>query len=180
MKNKNTKNKGLVLWLTGLPSAGKTTIGDGVYKILKEKKLSVVRLDGDIIRKTINKNLGFSKKDRNKNIEIAGSLAKLLNDQGNIVIASFISPYARQREKIREKINNFIEVFVNAPLKVCEQRDRKGLYKKARLNKINNFTGISDIYEEPQEPDIELRTDRDSINRSINKVIKYLKNNNYI
>jgi adenylyl-sulfate kinase len=179
MKSKD-KNKGFVLWLTGLPCAGKTTIGDKVYKILKEKGFPVVRLDGDTVRKSINKNLGFSKKDRGKNLEIVSSMAKPLSDQGNIVIASFISPYKGQREKIRKKIKNFIEIFVNASLEACENRDKKGLYKKARLGKIKNFTGVSDPYEPPVNPDLELKTDKETISQSVNRVIDYLFKNGYL
>ena len=179
-KNKQKKQKGYVLWLTGLPCAGKTTIGDKLFEVLKRKGFSVVRLDGDVIRKSINKNLGFSKKDRDRNLEIVSDLAKSLNDKGNIVIASFISPYKEQREKIRKKIKNFIEVFINAPLKVCEKRDSKGLYKKARLGEIKNFTGVSDLYETPTNPDIELKTDKESISQSVNRIIEYLVKNGYI
>jgi len=169
-----------VIWLTGLPSAGKTTIGDKLSGVLKKKGFSAVRLDGDVIRKSVNKNLGFSKRDRGKNLEIVSSMAKSLNDQGNIVIASFVSPYREQREKIRKKIKNFIEVFVNASLEVCEKRDKKGLYKKARLGEIKNFTGVSAPYEPPVNPELELRTDKESISQSVNRIIEYLVKNGYL
>jgi len=178
MKN-NNKNKGLVLWLTGLPCAGKTTIGQEICKILENKGLLATHLDGDIVRKKINKDLGFSKKDRDKNLAIVSSLAKSLNDQGNIVIASFVTPYRKQREKIRKKIKNYIEIFVNAPLEVCEKRDTKGLYKKARLGEIKNFTGVSHPYESPNNHELELKTDRETINQSVHRVIKYLIKNGY-
>jgi len=178
-KKRKIRN-GFVIWLTGLPCAGKTTIGDKLFEALKKKGFSVVRLDGDAIRKSINKNLGFSKKDRDRNLEIVSSMAKSLNDKGNIVITSFVSPYKKQREKIRKKIRNFIEIFVNAPLEVCEKRDKKGLYKKARIGKIKNFTGVSDPYEPPTNPDVELKTDKETIKESVNKVIKYLTKNRYI
>jgi len=179
-KKKKAKQNGLVIWLTGLPCAGKTTIGDKLFEVLKKKGFSVVRLDGDVIRKSVNENLGFSKKDRDRNLEIVSDLSKSLNDKGNIVIASFVSPYREQREKIKRKTGNFIEVFVNAPLEVCEKRDKKGLYKKARLGKIKNFTGISDPYENPVNPELELKTDKETVKESVNKVIKYLIKNGYI
>ena len=178
--NNSKKKNGFVIWLTGLPCAGKTTIGDKLFEVLKKKGFSVARLDGDVIRKSINKNLGFSKKDRDRNLQIVSDLAKNLNDKGNIVIASFVSPYREQREKIKRKIGNFIEVFVNAPLEVCEKRDKKGLYKKARLGEIKNFTGVSDPYENPLNPELELKTDKETIKESVNKVIKYLIKNGYI
>lgn len=174
------KKNSFVLWLTGLSNAGKTTIGDRVYRILKEKGLAVIRLDGDIIRKTTNKNLGFSKGDRNKNIEIVASIVKSFNDEDNIVIASFISPYREQRGKIRRKTKKFIEVYLSTPLEICEKRDTEGLYQKVRLGKIKNFTGISHPYEPPLNPEIELRTDKESISQSVNRVIRYLIKNGYL
>lgn len=178
-KNHNNK-KGFVLWLTGLSQAGKTTIGNKVYEVLKNKKIKVERLDGDIIRESLTKDLGFSKEDRDENIKRVGFVAKLLCRNGVGVIASFISPYKEERQKLRDQIDNFIEVYVNAPLEVCEKRDDKGLYKKARKGEIKNFTGINDPYEEPENPEIELRTDKDEAEISVNKVIKFLEDNGFI
>ena len=181
MYNQTNKNqKGFVLWITGLSQAGKTTIGDGVYKILKENNIKVERLDGDIVRKYLSKDLGFSKEDREENIRRVGFVAKLLSRNGIGVIASFISPYRHIRKKLKEEIPNFIEVYANAPLEVCEKRDTKGLYKKARLGEIKNFTGISDPYEPPENPEIELKTDTFTPEECIEKVIEYLKENKYI
>ncbi len=171
---------GLVIWLTGLPCSGKTTIAGELARALKEKGLPVKHLDGDVVRKTINKNLGFSKEDRAKNLAIISEMAFSLNHQGNVVIASFVSPYQKQRAANRKKIKNYIEVFVNAPLAVCEKRDVKGMYKKARCGEINNFTGVSDPYEKPIRPEIEVRTDQESIEESALKVIDYLVSKRYV
>lgn len=180
-QNQNHINKkGFVLWLTGLSQSGKTTIGDRVYEILKSKNIKVERLDGDIVRESLTKDLGFSKEDRDENIRRIGFIAKLLSRNGVGVIASFISPYREQRDKLRKDIENFIEVFVNAPLEICEKRDDKGLYEKARKGEIKNFTGISDPYETPENPEIELKTDQDDIAVSVEKVIKYLEDNDFL
>lgn len=183
MQNKKLKSKekkGFVLWFTGLPASGKTTIANRVFKILKKRGLKVERLDGDAMRRSINRNLGFYKEDRVRNIEIAAFVAELLSKHGIGVIASFISPYRKQREKIRKKIKNFIEIFCNCPIEVCKKRDKKNLYQKAEEGKIKNFTGISDPYEIPKKPEIELKTDKESIKDSVNKVINYLKYKNIL
>lgn len=169
------KQKGFVLWFTGLSRAGKTTNADEVYKLLKQKGLKVERLDGDIIREYLSQDLGFSKKDRYENIRRVKLMAKLLSKNGIGVIASFISPYHAQREEIRKEVENFIEVFCNCPLEKCEARDTKGLYKKARRKEIENFTGISDPYEKPKNPEIELFTDNDSSEMNAQKVISYIE-----
>jgi len=172
---KAIKRKGAVLWFTGLSGSGKSAIADELYKYLNKKNIPCQRLDGDIMRQALSKDLGYTKQDRNKNIERVVFVAGLLAEHGIIVLASFISPYRRQREKIRKQVSNFIEIFVNAPLEVCERRDTKGLYYKARKGEIVNFTGISDSYEEPKEPEIELRTDQETIEESFKKIIKYLE-----
>lgn len=174
-KNGGLKNqKGFCLWFTGLSQSGKTTIANRVYEILKEKGLNVERLDGDTIRQNLSKDLKFSKEDRDENIRRVGSLAKLFTQRGIIVIASFISPYKKQRRELREKIQNFIEVFVNCPLEICEKTDKEGLYQKARQGEIQNFTVISDPYEKPENPEIELRTDKESIEDCTATIIKFV------
>jgi sulfate adenylyltransferase len=173
-------HNGFVLWLTGFSQAGKSTVGDRVYGILRRRGCRVERLDGDIVRESLTKNLGFSKEDREENIRRVSFVAELLSRQGVGVIASFISPYRRQRARLRDKIDNFIEVFVNAPLTVCERRDRKGNYVKARRGELKNFTGISDPYEKPARPDIELRTDQESLEQSAGKVVAYLEKEGFI
>jgi adenylyl-sulfate kinase len=172
--------KGVTVWFTGLSGAGKTTVALEVEKQLKEKGYYIQRLDGDIVREKLTKDLGFTKEDRNKNIERNTFVAKILTDNDIITLCSFISPYQSARNYARSEISQvgeFVEVFVNPPLEVCEKRDVKGLYKQAREGKIENFTGISDPYEEPQNPDIELRTDQESVQESAENVINYLEEN---
>jgi len=177
---KEAKKKGFVLWFTGLSQAGKTTVANGVHEILKEKGLKLERLDGDIVRRSLSADLGFTKEDRDENIKRVTHVAKLLSRSGTGVICSFISPYSSTRDEIRKETTNFIEVFCNCPLEVCEERDKKGLYQKARRGEIQNFTGISDPYESPESPEIELHTDIETIEESINKVINYLEKNKSI
>lgn len=177
------KQNGITVWFTGLSGAGKTTVALEVEKQLRQRGIYVQRLDGDIVREKLTKDLGFTKEDRNKNIERNTFVATLLTQNDIITLCSFISPYQRARNYARkeiEKIGGFIEVFVNAPLEVCEKRDVKGLYQQAREGKIDNFTGISDPYEEPQNPDLELRTDIEEVEESALKVIKHLENERYI
>ncbi len=172
---KKQKQKGFVLWFTGLSQSGKTTIADKVFKSLKEKGIKAERLDGDIVRHYLSKDLGFSKKDRDENITRIRYVAKLLSENNLGVVASFISPYKEERKKLREEVTNFIEVFCNCPLKVAEKRDSKGLYLKARKGEIKNFTGISDPYEAPEKPEIDLRTNEESIENCAKKVLDYLE-----
>jgi len=168
---------GAVMWLTGLSQAGKSTIANLLYQKLKQKNFRVERLDGDVIRETLTKDLGFSKKDRGLNIERISFVARLLSRNNTIVIASFISPYAKIREKVRLNTMNFIEVFVDTPIGVCEQRDTKGLYKLAKEGTIKNFTGISDPYEAPVNPEIRLDTTKSNPEECIEIILEYLTNN---
>ena len=180
-KNKNNFTcPGFVLWFTGLSAAGKTTIADKVCEILSERSIGVERLDGDLVRENLTKDLGFSRQDRDENIRRIGFVANLLSRNNVAVIASFISPYEAQRQELRDKINNFIEVFVDTPLEVCEARDPKGLYKKARSGEIKNFTGISDPYERPESPEICLDTSSLSVDDCVAQIISYLEEGNYI
>ncbi len=161
-----------VIWLTGLSGAGKTTIALALEKEIQRKGYFTKVFDGDVIRNGINKDLGFSDADRMENIRRTAEIARLFVDHGLIVICSFISPQKAMRDLAREIIGNerFIEVFVNCPIEVCEKRDVKGLYKKARLGEIKDFTGIGSNYEMPKHADIELRTDL----WTIKKTAKYL------
>ncbi len=170
MENKNT----YVLWLTGLSASGKTTIAKALKKELAKYCDKVHHLDGDEARDASPVKLGFSKEDRDKNISIAIDLSKDYQDKGYSVIASFISPYREHRAWGRDRLDNFIEVFVNAPLEVCESRDPKGMYKKARAGEIEVFTGISDPYEEPDNPDVRLKTDDMRVEDCVEEIIKYL------
>lgn len=177
------KQKGITVWFTGLSGAGKTTVALEVEKQLKERGIYVQRLDGDIVREKLTKDLGFSKEDRNKNIKRNTFVASLLTKNDIITLCSFISPYRKTRAYARreiEEVGNFIEVFVCPPLEVCEERDVKGLYQQAREGEIDNFTGISDPYEEPENPDISLRTDKETVEESAHKIIDYLENNGFI
>jgi bifunctional enzyme CysN/CysC len=174
-KQKIEEGKGFVLWFTGFSQSGKTTIADKVYKELKKRGVLLERLDGDIVRESLTKDLDFSKEGRDENIKRVGFISKLLSRNGVGVIATFISPYREARDKLRGEVNNFIEVFCNASLETCEERDTKGLYKKARIGKIKNFTGISDPYEAPKNPEIELKTDEESIEECVSKIIEYLE-----
>lgn len=175
MYKKHSTQKGFTLWFTGFSSSGKSTIADAVYKILKERGVKTERLDGDVVRENLTRDLGFSKEDRDENIRRVGFVARLLASHGVGVVASFISPYRAQREELRENIPNFIEVFVDAPIEVCAKRDVKGLYKKAHAGEIKNFTGVDDPYEEPQNPEIHLRTDKETVAECVQKVVNYLE-----
>lgn len=175
-----TPKKWFVLWFTGLSWAGKTTNADAVAdKIIKMWYKNIQRLDGDDIRKNLCADLGFSKKDRQINLSRAWYVAELLSKNGVGVIASFISPYLEDREKIRLQSNNYIEIFVDTPLSVCEQRDTKGMYEKARAGVIKEFTGISDPYELPINPEITIYTDRD-VGENTDKIIQYILENNFL
>lgn len=167
--------RGLTIWFTGLSGAGKSTISCAVEKELRACGYRVEVLDGDVIRKNLTKDLGFSKEDRNENIRRIGFVAHLLSKNGVIVLVSVIAPYRKSREKVRNQIDNFIEVYVNASLEVCEKRDVKGLYEKARAGEIKHFTGIDDPYEPPLFPDVECNTEIESLEESVAKVLNKLK-----
>jgi adenylylsulfate kinase len=170
---------GVTLWFTGLSGAGKTTISQAIEQKLREQGYGVEVLDGDVVRQNLTKGLGFSREDRDENIRRIGFVASLLTKHNVIVLVSAISPYREVRDQVRQKIGNFVEIFVNAPLTVCENRDVKGLYKKARAGEIANFTGVSDPYEPPLNPEVECRTDLESLDESIGKVFSYLESIGY-
>lgn len=172
------RQKGATIWFTGLSGSGKSTIAVALEKALHSMGKLSYRLDGDNVRLGINKNLGFSGEDRKENIRRIGEIAKLFGDAGTIALSSFISPYKDDRDEVRalhEAANlPFVEVFVDCSLSVAEQRDPKGLYKKARAGEIRNFTGIDDPYEAPTEPELHLRTDEMSLAEEVSMVIDYL------
>ena len=172
--------RGFTLWFTGLSGSGKTTIAKQVEKELRRRGLKVERLDGDIVRQSLTRDLGFSKEDRDKNIERVTFVAKLLTRNGVAVLCSFISPYRARRAKSREEIGEFIEVYVECPVEVCAQRDVKGLYAKAFAGEIGNFTGVSDPYEPPENPEIVCHTAEETVEESAAKVIAYLEEHGYI
>ncbi len=167
--------KKLVLWLTGLSGSGKTTLSRAITEKLRQDGLKVHHLDGDEVRAASNEKLGFNKADRDKNIKLAIELTKKYQDDGYIVVASFISPYKVHRQWGREILEGYKEVFIDAPLETCEERDPKGMYKKARIGEIKNFTGVSDPYEKPDNPDVHIKTAESLIDECVNEVIEYLK-----
>jgi adenylyl-sulfate kinase len=169
-------HRGLVIWLTGLSGAGKTTIATELERQLFEQGKHTYLLDGDILRHGLCSDLDFSANSRTENIRRAGQVAALFADAGVIVIAAFISPFRADRENVRQMLphGRFVEVFVNAPLSVCEKRDVKGLYAKARANQIKEFTGISAPYEPPVQPEIELQTDLTTPTEAVAQIVKYL------
>ena len=174
--------KGSVLWLTGLSGSGKSTIARKLeYDLIQEGKLAYV-LDGDNIRHGLNQDLGFSPQDREENIRRIAEVSRLFQDMGAIVITAFISPYQKDRDIARSLVpqGRFWEVFVQAPVSVCEERDPKGLYKKARAGEIPEFTGISAPYEEPQKPELMIPTDEMSLEQAVSEIIKKLKSQNLI
>ena len=170
---------GATLWFTGLSGSGKSTIAVALEQALYQRGVLVYRLDGDNIRLGINKNLGFSAEDRAENIRRVGEVSKLFVDGGVIVLSSFISPYLVDRQIVRElhEADNmpFIEVFVDCSLEAAEQRDPKGLYKKARAGEIKNFTGIDDPYEAPEAPEVHLHTDQQSLEEEVEYLLDLLE-----
>ena len=176
--------KGCTIWLTGLPSSGKSTLAFTLEHALVQRNRLAYVLDGDNIRHGLNKNLGFSAKDREENIRRIGEVAKLFADAGFITMTSFISPYRKDRD-IARKIHDetglfFMEVFVDAPVEVCEQRDPKGLYKKARAGELKNFTGVDDPYEAPYSPELIIKTDKLSPQQGAMKILGYLVETGYL
>lgn len=170
-----------VLRFTGLSWAGKTSLANAVFARLQETWVKrIQQLDGDLVREHITKDLWFTKDDREENIRRITFVAWLLSKHGVWVLATFISPYREMRQYIRTHTTNFIEVFVNAPLAVCEQRDVKWLYAKARKGAIPHFTGISDPYEVPENPEIEVRTDKLPLQQCVNKVVDYITHHGYL
>ena len=162
-----------VVWFTGLPCSGKSTLADMTYKFIKEKGYKVERLDGDSVR-AIFPLTGFDKEARETHIKRIGFLSSMLEKNGVIVTASFVSPYKESREFVRGQCRNFIEVYVDTTPEECEKRDVKGMYKKARTGEIANFTGVSDPYEVPQDPEITVCTDKESSEESFDKIKNYI------
>ncbi len=176
-------HRGAVLWFTGLSAAGKSTLAREVEKCLFEEGYFTYVLDGDNIRHGLNGDLGFSAEDRAENIRRVGEVAKLFAEAGAIVLTAFISPYRQDRRRIRDLMNrngDFVEIFVSCPLEVCERRDPKGLYRRARAGEIRNFTGIDDPYESPRSPELVVETDTQGVDTCVQRVIDYLRSGGYI
>lgn len=167
----------LLLWFTGLSGSGKSTIANAVEKALVKNKIHTYTLDGDNVRKGLNNNLGFSPEDRTENIRRIAEVANLMIDAGLVVLAAFVSPYQKDRERIRSIVGEkqYVEIFVNTPLEECERRDVKGLYAKARAGEIKNFTGINAPYEAPLNPDLEIDTTKMTVDEAVSEILKHLK-----
>lgn len=174
--------KPCVLWFTGLSGSGKSTVANAVEALLFENGNHSYLLDGDNVRHGLNKDLSFSEQDRVENIRRIGEVTKLFTDSGLIVLSAFISPFKADRQQVRDLLEEgqFVEVFVDTPLEICEQRDPKGLYKKARAGDIKNFTGLDSPYEAPQQPEIHLKTDEHSVDVLAEQVLAHLRNEGFI
>lgn len=165
------------IWFTGYSGAGKTTLSKEIHKILQEKSIPSIILDGDELRLTLNNNLGFSKEDRIENIRRVSHVAKMFHEQGYVVICSTISPYKECRDNARNLFNkgDFLEIFLNTSLDTCKKRDVKGLYKKVEDGVIKNFTGVSDDYERPESPEILINTEVMSIEESVDLIMQHIR-----
>ena len=168
-----------ILWFTGLSGSGKSTLAHRLEEDLFKKNIRTYVLDGDNVRAGLNRDLGFSSEEREENIRRIGEVAKLLVDAGIVVLTAFISPYKRDRAFVRHLVKNgeFIEIYVKCPVETCEQRDVKGLYRKARRGIIKQFTGIDDPYEEPEHPEIVLETDKRNIEQCLQETLEFLESN---
>ncbi|TXE19101.1 adenylyl-sulfate kinase [Psychroserpens burtonensis] len=175
-RNSSNNHNSFLLWFTGLSGSGKSTIASLVEKALFDLGIKTYSLDGDNIRKGINNDLSFSPEDRTENIRRIAEVSNLMVDSGLVVLAAFVSPYKKDRENIRTIVKdvNFVEVYINTSIEECERRDVKGLYKKARAGEIKNMTGISAPYETPKAPDIEIKTEGESIEVSIQRILDFI------
>lgn len=169
------KSEGATLWLTGLPCSGKSTLGEKLGQKLEKLDKRVELLDGDFLRKGICRDLGFSKEDREENIHRVGFLCQLLSRNGVFAIATLIAPYRKARDAVRKNIPNFIEIYVDTPLEECIKRDVKGMYQKALKGELKKFTGISDPYEPPLNPEVHVNTKKLSVEEATEKILRYLE-----
>jgi len=174
------EQKGVTVWFTGMSGAGKTALAIKLEEELRRRGLRVERLDGDIVRQGLTSDLGFSKEDRDKNIERVTFVARLLTRNGVAVLCSFISPYRQARANVRKQTGNFVEVYCYAPLEALIERDVKGLYKKALAGEIQNFTGVSDPYEEPVNPEVMINSATETIEQSLSKILLKLEELGYV
>jgi len=175
-RNKLNKNRPCILWFTGLSGSGKSTVANATEELLYQLGAKTYLLDGDNVRHGLNKDLGFSDTDRIENIRRIGEVAKLFVDSGTLVLTAFISPFRAERDMVREFVeaDEFVEIFIDTPLEVCESRDPKGLYKKARNGEIKNFTGIDSDYEAPANPEITVKTAEKSVEACAKEIIDHL------
>lgn len=176
-RNKKNNHKSLVVWFTGLSGSGKSTIANRLEEQLFRAGINTYTLDGDNIRSGLNRGLGFTEQDRQENNRRVAEVSKLFVDAGLVAITAFISPLKEDREKARNLIGDdlFVEVFVNTPLRICEKRDVKGLYKRARAGEIENFTGIDSPYEAPDNPEIEIKTQEEPVEEAVERIFMFLK-----
>ena len=181
-RQQRNQHKSCILWFTGLSGAGKSTLANALEHRLFEQGLNSYVLDGDNVRHGLNKGLGFGEEDRKENIRRIGEVAKLFVDAGLIVCTAFISPFAEDRNRVRALVqeDEFVEIYVRCSLEACEDRDPKGLYKKARTGEISNFTGISSPYEEPLQPELVVDSDQHSIEECVDQMITFLRERNYL
>ncbi len=181
-RQQKNNHKSFVLWFTGLSGSGKSTLANAIEKKLFELNCNTVVLDGDNIRHGLCSDIGFSESDRHENMRRIGEVSKLFVESGTIVLAAFISPYRKDRELVRSKLphGDFYEIYCECSLKVCEERDPKGLYDRARKGEIENFTGISAPYEEPIKPDMVVKTDTLSIDTEVTQILNKLKERNLL
>ncbi|RIM72394.1 adenylyl-sulfate kinase [Staphylococcus arlettae] len=181
-RQQRNRHKSAVIWFTGLSGSGKSTVSVALEKALFEQQVQTYRLDGDNIRHGLNNNLGFSPEDRTENIRRIGEVGKLMVDAGVLTTTAFISPYAEDRNVVRDTLaqGEFIEVYTKCSLEGCESRDPKGLYKKARAGEIQGFTGINAPYEAPTNPEIEIDTEALSVDEAVAKIVAYLTKHQYI
>jgi adenylyl-sulfate kinase len=175
------EQQGFTVWFTGLSGAGKTTIADAIEPLLRERGITKLeKLDGDVVRTHLSKGLGFSKEDRDTNIRRIGWVAEVLSRNGVCVLASAISPYREIRDEVRGNIKNFVEVYVSCSIEELTRRDVKGLYEKALKGEIQNFTGVSDPYEAPENPEIVVDSEKEELSESIAKVMAKLEQLGYV
>jgi len=176
-RNKVNNHQSFLMWFTGLSGSGKSTIANQVEQELHKMNIKTYILDGDNVRKGLNSDLNFSPEDRTENIRRIAEAANLMIDAGLVVLAAFVSPYKKDRENIRNIIKdvNFVEIYINTSLAECERRDVKGLYKKARSGEIKNMTGVSAPYEAPEEPDVEINTENETVEEAVMNILQYIK-----
>jgi len=174
------EHQGFTVWFTGLSGSGKSTLANALAQKLTNRGMKVEVLDGDVIRTNLSKGLGFSKEDRDTNIRRIGWVCEVLSRNGVAAIAAAISPYREVRDEVRAKIQNFIEVYAEVPVEIAIERDVKGLYKKALAGEITNFTGVSDPYEPPLNPEVTCHTQDESAEESIDKILLYLEENDLL
>jgi len=179
-REQQNRHKSVIIWFTGLSGSGKSTLAHVVEERLHQAGCRTFVFDGDNVRHGLCANLSFSAKDRHENIRRIGEMAKLFTEAGVIALTAFISPFKRDRDRVRAMVseNDLIEIYCNSPLEVCEQRDVKGLYKKAREGEIKNYTGISSPYEKPEHPDLELDTAGETVENNVEIVLDYLEKRN--